>query len=241
MSTSRIVPQSARPGSSRWPGLSRKKVTLAVASTATPRTAPGRAVDAGRNVHREHPPSAAPVGVDPPTSVRASPSRSRASPAPNSASITQAAPSRSIAPAGATPPAKRAAARAASPASVSRRPRRPSSTGKPRPASSRAATNPSPPLLPGPHRTTIRPRDRASRAASSATARPAASIRTGPGVPPAIVRRSASPISAGVSSSGCFEGSSMGRRWPAAAPGASAKNGLARRQNLLYGRPADPR
>ena len=40
MSASRIGPQSTRPGSSRWPGLRRKNVTLALASTATPRTSP---------------------------------------------------------------------------------------------------------------------------------------------------------------------------------------------------------
>ena len=40
MSTRRIAPASARPGSRRWPGFSRKKVTLAVASTASPRILP---------------------------------------------------------------------------------------------------------------------------------------------------------------------------------------------------------
>ena len=40
MSARRIVPQSDRPGSSRWPGFSRKKVTVEVASTAAPRTLP---------------------------------------------------------------------------------------------------------------------------------------------------------------------------------------------------------
>ena len=40
MSASRIAPASVRPGSRRWPGFSRKKVTLALASTATPRILP---------------------------------------------------------------------------------------------------------------------------------------------------------------------------------------------------------
>ena len=83
-----------------------------------------------------------------------------------------------------------------------RRPSSPSWTKNPLAFSSRAATKPSPPLLPGPHKTAMRPWRGASRLASSATAAPACSISSRPGVPPAIVRRSASPISALVSSSG---------------------------------------
>ena len=40
MSATSIVPQCSRPGSSRWPGLRRKNVTVSVALTATPITAP---------------------------------------------------------------------------------------------------------------------------------------------------------------------------------------------------------
>ena len=54
MSARRILPQSARPGSSRWPGLRRKKVTLDVASTATPRTLPLAPSTPEGDVDREH-------------------------------------------------------------------------------------------------------------------------------------------------------------------------------------------
>ena len=74
--------------------------------------------------------------------------------------------------------------------------------GKSRRASRRAATKPSPPLLPGPQKTAMRPWRGTSRVASRATAAPACSISTEPGVPPAMVSRSASVISALVKSSG---------------------------------------
>src|SRR5262245_12106730 len=64
----------------------------------------------------------------------------------------------------------------------------------------RAATKPSPPLLPGPATTTTRAPGGWRVATASATARPACSIRVRPGVPAAIVRRSASAISAGTTS-----------------------------------------
>ena len=59
MSASLIAPQSARPGSSRWPGLRRKKVTLALASTSDATDTAGFAVDPGWDVHSDH----APAGV----------------------------------------------------------------------------------------------------------------------------------------------------------------------------------
>ena len=65
MSASRIAPASVRPGSSRWPGLSRKKVTLALASTAAPTNLAGFPVDSGGNVDREHTAPGALEGVDP--------------------------------------------------------------------------------------------------------------------------------------------------------------------------------
>ena len=74
-------------------------------------------------------------------------------------------------------------------------------TIKPRSASNRAATHPSPPLLPGPHSTAIRDPGGTIFAASSATARPAFSIKVRVGTPLAAARRSASAISAVVSNS----------------------------------------
>src|SRR5262249_18567144 len=65
----------------------------------------------------------------------------------------------------------------------------------------RAATKPSPPLLPGPATTATRTPGGWRAATVSATERPAFSISSMPATPPAIVRRSASAISAGVSHS----------------------------------------
>ena len=65
------------------------------------------------------------------------------------------------------------------------------------PARCRAATKPSPPLLPGPHSTTTGRRAWCAVTAS-ATARPAASIRSMPGTPAAIAAASARAISAQV-------------------------------------------
>ncbi len=70
-----------------------------------------------------------------------------------------------------------------------------------RSARRRAATNPSPPLLPGPATTTILLPGGCREATRSATARPAFSIRSMPGTPPAIASRSASAISVAVRSS----------------------------------------
>ena len=62
--------------------------------------------------------------------------------------------------------------------------------------------NPSPPLLPGPQRTATRLASAPSSAsAAAATAAPAFSMSTMPGVPPAMVCRSAAAISAVVRSS----------------------------------------
>ena len=93
---------SDRPGSSRWPGFSRKKVTLA--SPRPRRRGPsGRAVEPRGRVHRDTaPPRARSVDpLDTPSLRR----RGRAlSPAPKSASITQSAPSRATVRGGAASP-----------------------------------------------------------------------------------------------------------------------------------------
>src|SRR5262249_28260368 len=75
------------------------------------------------------------------------------------------------------------------------------STRTPHSRKARAATWPSPPLFPLPDTTTTRRPyvPPISCRTVHATARPARSMSTSTGVPPAIVRRSASPISAGVS------------------------------------------
>ena len=65
MSASRIAPARARPGSRRWPGFSRKKVTLALASTASPTNPAGFPIDSGGNVDREHAAACMAEGVDP--------------------------------------------------------------------------------------------------------------------------------------------------------------------------------
>ena len=64
MSASRVAPQSMRPGNSRWPGFRRKKVTLALASTATPRTLPVPPSTPEGDVDREHAPAGAGESID---------------------------------------------------------------------------------------------------------------------------------------------------------------------------------
>src|SRR5437762_4461439 len=209
----KVSPQWLRPGSSRWPGLRRKKVTVSAAWGAMPSTAP-------------LPPST-PLGTSTATTgrwaasslamtSRATPSIGRASPAPNSASITSPASAMTAGANGSTGPVQRAAAAAASPFSASRDPSSATRTGQPRSARRRAVTNPSPPLLPGPHSTSAGCFGQ-RRATASATARPAFSISAMPATPPAIVSRSASSICCGVSSACRFQpgDSSLiaGKRW----------------------------
>ncbi len=96
MSASRIAPASVRPGSRRWPGLSRKKVTLALASTAAPRILPvSPSIPEGTSTASTWPPARAKALMRSMIAF-ASPSMSRARPAPNRASITQSAWARSI-------------------------------------------------------------------------------------------------------------------------------------------------
>ena len=165
MSARRIAPQSDRPGSSRWPGLRRKKVTLAVASTATPRTLPvAPSTPEGTSTASTAPPARG-EGVDPlDDRPRLAVDVAREPCAEERVDhAVGAVESRVAARRGPAPRSERRRS-AASPPSASRRPRRPSSTRKPRRARSRAATKPSPPLLPGPQRTTIRPPRRARAA-----------------------------------------------------------------------------
>lgn len=112
-------------------------------------------------------------------------------------------------------PRQAAAACAASPFKASREPKRPSEISMPCSASSRAATKPSPPLLPGPQTTKTRARTgigcTRSRKASRAMAPPARSIKTMPGVPAAIVKRSADAISSFVRSSGWLVNAIIGK------------------------------
>src|SRR5262245_46691488 len=127
----------------------------------------------------------------------AMPSIVRVSPAPNSASITSGRPSSRSSDSGATSPAQPPIAQAASPLSAPRSPNRATRTGHRLTCRCRAATKPSPPLFPGPHSTTTGCRGWCNVTAS-ATARPAASIKSMPGTPPAIAAESARPISAQV-------------------------------------------
>src|SRR5665213_2686536 len=191
-----VSPQFSRPGSSKWPGLRRKKVTVSAAFGATPRIAPLA--------------PSTPLGTSTATTGRsrafsapiisaAMPPTARVRPAPNSASTTSPAPSSAPMPSGSTVPGQRDAANAASPFSPARSPSSASRTAQPRSARMHAATNPSPPLFPGPH-STATGRGGHRRLIASATARPALSISTAPATPPAIVSRSASPICRGVNS-----------------------------------------
>ena len=130
--------------------------------------------------------------------TRALPSIGRAKPAPKIPSTTSAAPSITVGSSGSIAPGQRAAACAASPRSAATAPSSATRTGQPRSASTRAATKPSPPLFPGPQRATSGRGDQ-RRETVSATLRPAFSIRLKPGMPRAIVSRSASAICVGVS------------------------------------------
>src|SRR5262245_57425175 len=98
-------------------------------------------------------------------------------------------------------PRQRCAATAASPLSRSASPTKRIRTRYPRSPRMRAATKPSPPLLPGPATIAIRRPGGCRAATASATARPALSIRSIPAIPLAMLRRSASAISAVVSNS----------------------------------------
>ena len=202
------APQSSRPGSSRWPGFLRKKVTVRSArKTTSPSTAPlspesplgTSTATTGRA--RARTASAA---------RRAAPSSGRVRPAPNRASITSGVPSSreptwsasSARPS--TAPFQRAACAAASPCKPSREPMRASRTAAPASDKTRAATKPSPPLLPGPQSTRTGRPGQPSRAAA-ATAAPAFSMRATPDTPAAMAAASARYISSTESRTFCAE------------------------------------
>ena len=186
------APQASRPGSNRWPGLRRKKVTVTAADGAAPRMAPlSPSTPLGMSTATQ----SRRRSLMPSTRARATPSSGRASPAPISASTTLAAPSRMVGSSGAGVSPQRSAARRASPRSASRGARQPSRTTTPASRRIRAATNPSPPLLPGPHSTATGP-PASRRRTTAATAAPALSIRSMPALPRAIASASARPISA---------------------------------------------
>ncbi len=183
ISASSTWPHRSRPGSSRWPGLRRQNVTVNSACGANPRTCPVA--------------PSSPLGTSTATTRRAARntsatagSRSRDSPAPNTASITRSARAAAAAVNGARTPdqGRGRPARAAT------------ATGQPASCSRPAATTPSPPLLPGPHSTRVRHGRSRARTARS-TARPALSMSVATGTPRLGAARSTSAISAGDSKS----------------------------------------
>ena len=199
MSATVTFPQWRRPGRSRCPGLRRKNVMVSAACTAAPSTWPlSPEIPLGRSTARIGRPDVFMAS----TRARAAPSIGRVSPAPNSASMMRSA----IAEAsgvrrhGGTRPAlgrfsgvadepRRVAQQqhphAVAPLGQEARRHEPVAAVVARPRDDRHARRP--------------PAKRA--AAASATACPARSISTMPGVPASIVSRSASAISRAVRSS----------------------------------------
>ena len=89
MSASRTSPHSARPGSSRWPGFRRKKVTVAGRLHDGPRAAP---VLPSRPLGTSTATTGLPEALMAATTSAATPSSGRDRPAPNSASTMRSAP-----------------------------------------------------------------------------------------------------------------------------------------------------
>ncbi|CCD92896.1 exported hypothetical protein [Bradyrhizobium sp. ORS 375] len=197
MSASRTRPQCCRPGSNRCAGFLRKNVTVSVARTAMPITAP---VVPLMPLGRSTASTGAPLALIAAITSWGSPLTGRLRPAPNSASMIKAGLPIACGVNGSTGNFQPLAAEAASPCSASRSHIKMTETSRPCAASSAAATKPSPPLLPGPHTTRIGPSSTRSMAAA-ATAWPALSISEKPGVPAAIVSRSARSISLVVNTS----------------------------------------
>ena len=210
MSATRNWPAWTRPGSSMWPGLGRKNVTVSSARTAAPSTAPVvPLIPLGRSTAKTGTPAALIASII----ASGSPLTGRSSPAPNSASMIKAGDPIAAGSHGRICPFHAAAANAASPLSVAGSQSSMTSTSRPRAANSVAATKPSPPLLPRPAITRIDPSSARSIAAS-ATAWPARHISSKPAIPTAIVSRSASLISAVVRTSMSFPLRLIGRQWP---------------------------
>ena len=89
MSATSTGPQCSRPGSSRWPGFLRKNVTVSLALTAAPITAPLLPLmPLGRSTATTGTPAALIASII----ARAGPSTGRSRPAPNSASTMRPAP-----------------------------------------------------------------------------------------------------------------------------------------------------
>ena len=206
MSASRIAPQSDAPGQQQMAGLEAEERDARARLDRDAAHLAGLAVETGGHVDREHPPAGAGEGIDPLDD------RSRGAVDVAREACAKQGVDHAIGAGRDRCPRRRG------PGLDSARPRAPDrlsalragrgARARPRSracAKRRAATKPSPPLPPGPQRTTIRPRDFASRAASSATARPARSMSAMPGVPAAMAKRSASPISAGVRVPGASE------------------------------------
>ena len=170
ISATRTRPQCIRPGSSKCAGLRRKNVTVSVARTATPMTAPVVPLTPlGRSTLR----TGAPLALIASIMSCGSPFTGRLRPAPNSASMISAGVPIAWGLNGSTGYFQPRAAEAASPCRLSRSHSRMTETSRPRAASSAAATKPSPPLLPRPATTRIGPSSTRSIAAS-ATAWPGA-------------------------------------------------------------------
>ena len=182
MSATSTSPAWPAPGWNTSPGLSAENVTVCEACTASPSTPPVWPFTPDGMSTATHGPSTASTA---PATHAASPSSAPRNPVPNMASTNASARS-----------SARSQSWRSTPASSVN-----TSTRTPHSRRARAVTCPSPPLLPLPHTTTTRRPyvPPISRRTVHATARPARSMSTSTGVPAAIVRRSASPISAGVS------------------------------------------
>ena len=119
MSATVTRPQCRRPGRRRWPGFLRKKVTLSVALTAAPMTAPlVPLMPLGRSTATIGAPAAFIASI----MARATPSTGRSKPAPNSASTTSPAGAMRSGEAGSMARFQRCAAIAASPLSLAASP-----------------------------------------------------------------------------------------------------------------------
>ncbi len=118
-------PQSPRPGSSKCPGLSRKKVTVARARIATPRTAP---VVPSMPLGTSTATTGSPLAFTASINAASSPSIGRASPAPKIASTTTSAWASSSTVKGSMAPSQSVAMAAASSGSRAGSPARPSLT-----------------------------------------------------------------------------------------------------------------
>ena len=202
MSTTWMTPAHARPGWNNNPGFAAPNVTVAVARTAAPSTAPDSpSTPEGMSTATTGRPEALSASM----ASGASPSGTPRNPVPKMASIatSERASSRSSAASRRTrPPASskirsivedgsRSVAASGNRITVGRTPHR---------ARCRAATNPSPPLFPFPHTMVARRpyTPPSATAADRATARPADSINCSTVIPRSRLCRSSSEASAGV-------------------------------------------